>query len=124
MKTIICHKCWKVSNYMGTKPEFCPRCKKRYKIISHTVKLTEWETKKRTLAQVRANENRRDIFRRIKIDMIDHIMKKIKQGYYTPGEYLADPDVYHDSAIMGNYVKNPILNKSIAAAIKKLIYGE
>jgi competence CoiA-like predicted nuclease len=59
-----------------------------------------------------------DRMQTVKHDMIEHIHYQIDCGYYTPTEFVADPGVYLDSQIMGAYIKNKILVKSIVKAVE------
>ena len=54
-----------------------------------------------------------------KSDMITHIMNCIAHKDYTVQEFLSDPTVYLDKAIMGNYINNKPLVKSIINQIDK-----
>ena len=54
-----------------------------------------------------------------KSDMINHIQDLIDRGEITPLEYLAEPNIYLDSQIVGNYINNPIIQKSIIKHFKR-----
>ena len=74
----------------------------------------------KTEKQKASYKKRADQFQRIKADMVGHIIDHIiTHDYYNYREFIADPTVYLDSAIMGNYINNQILIKSIIAAVKR-----
>jgi len=54
-----------------------------------------------------------------KSDMINHIQDLIDRGEITPLEYMAEPNIYLDSQIVGNYINNPIIQKSIIKHFKR-----
>ena len=53
-------------------------------------------------------------------DMTDHVIVNMRTGYYTLAEFLADPSVYMDSAIMGRYIHNPIVKNAVIKNIKNI----
>jgi hypothetical protein len=59
-----------------------------------------------------------DRMQTVKNDMIEHINYQIESGYYTPTEFVNDPTVYLDSDIMGKYINNKILVRSIVKAVE------
>lgn len=56
-----------------------------------------------------------------KSDMINHIQDLISRGEITLTEYLADPDIYLDKQIIGNYINSPIMRRSITKYFKRMI---
>jgi hypothetical protein len=56
-----------------------------------------------------------------KSDMINHIQDMIDRQEISINEYLADPEIYLDSQIMGNYIHSPILTKSIVKHFQRKV---
>ena len=54
-----------------------------------------------------------------KNDMINHIQALIDDGQMSPDEYLAEPNIYLDSQIVGKYINNPIIKRSIIIHFKR-----
>jgi hypothetical protein len=73
--------------------------------------------KRRTQAQIRASQNRSDRYQRAVRDMIDHILDKIEQGYYTIQEFINDPSSYFDPEVMGKEYANQFARKSVIKQI-------
>jgi hypothetical protein len=68
---------------------------------------------RRSVAQKRAAILNKDRMQTAKQDMINHITDLIESGEISYTELMADPTVYFDSQIMGNYYNNTIIRKSI-----------
>ncbi|HPU86212.1 MAG TPA: hypothetical protein PLE60_12870 [Candidatus Latescibacteria bacterium] len=73
---------------------------------------------RRTEAQRRAAQNMSDALQRAKSDMIRHVIDKVNAGYYTVFAFLADPSAYFDGAVMGKWVNNPFLRRSVVTAVR------
>lgn len=73
---------------------------------------------RRTEGQRRAAQNMSDALQRAKSDMIRHVIDKVNAGYYTVFAFLADPSAYFDGAVMGKWVNNPFLRRSVVTAVK------
>lgn len=73
---------------------------------------------RRTDGQRRAAQNMSDALQRAKSDMIRHVIDKVNAGYYTVFAFLADPSAYFDGAVMGKWVNNPFLRRSVVTAVR------
>ena len=67
----------------------------------------------------RAWQNRSEKMATVKSDMAEHIINYINYNDYTINEFLADPFIYMDSAILGNYIHNPIIIKSVIKIVRE-----
>jgi hypothetical protein len=103
-----CPNCFIVRKKIASKPEK-PKARPEKQAI---------KKRRQTDRQKDAAQNMSDQLQTAKSDMIRHIKDRIHAGYYSVYEFMADPKVYFDSAVMGKWVNNPFLHRSIVTAIR------
>jgi len=77
---------------------------------------------KRSPSQIAAAQNHKDKINTCKIDMINHIQNLIDDREITIFEFINDPAAHYDKQILGAYINNPILLKSIEKYFKEKYY--
>jgi len=89
-------------------------------IFKEQAKPKKQTIKRITFKQAQARQSIKDKMQTAKQDMIDHIKNELSMGTYHITEFLADPIVYFDSAIMKQYYNNYIIRQAIISYFKNV----
>jgi CRISPR/Cas system-associated protein Cas10 (large subunit of type III CRISPR-Cas system) len=116
-KTMTCPKCKEPLRITASlKNAACTNCQILY-AVDYKLTVERKPEKRRTQAQIRASQDRSDRYQRAVRDMIDHVLDKVEQGYYTLQEFINDPTAYFEPEVMGKEYANQFARKSVIKQI-------
>lgn len=114
----------KIDKPVKLQPEIKKAVKKPVKIDDKVLRIEAAKRKKPLSAKQKQYYNSlSDAMQSTKTAMVNHILDKIKSGYYEFHEFKNDPAVYFDKNIMGKFNNNSVMKKSIIREVEYEIFG-